>query len=50
VKVETSQGERQFSAEEIPAMMLVKMKEAYFGKKVTHAVVTVPAYLNDAQR
>ena len=34
-------------------MVLVKMKEtaeAYLGKKVTHAVVTVPAYFNDAQR
>jgi len=34
-------------------MVLIKMKEvaeAYLGKKVTHAVVTVPAYFNDAQR
>lgn len=34
-------------------MVLGKMKEvaeAYLGKKVTHAVVTVPAYFNDAQR
>jgi len=34
-------------------MVFVKMKEvaeAYLGKKVTHAVVTVPAYFNDAQR
>ena len=34
-------------------MVLSKMKEtaeAYLGKKVTHAVVTVPAYFNDAQR
>merc|ERR1712122_93555 len=38
----------------VPAsMVLIKMKEvaeAYLGKKVTHAVVTVPAYFNDAQR
>jgi len=53
VQVETSQGQKTFAAEEISAMVLVKMKEtaeAYLGKKVTHAVVTVPAYFNDAQR
>jgi len=53
VKVSTSQGEKTFAAEEISAMVLGKMKEtaeAYLGKKVTHAVVTVPAYFNDAQR
>jgi len=53
VQLETSQGEKIFSAEEISAMVLIKMKEtaeAYLGKKVTHAVVTVPAYFNDAQR
>merc|ERR1712130_334687 len=53
VQVETSQGEKTFAAEEISAMVLTKMKEtaeAFLGKKVTHAVVTVPAYFNDAQR
>jgi heat shock protein 5 len=42
-----------FAAEEISAMVLAKMRdvaEAYLSKKVTHAVVTVPAYFNDAQR
>jgi len=43
IKVDTSQGEKVFAAEEISAMVLIKMKEtaeAYLGKKVTHAVVT----------
>jgi len=53
VRVETSQGVKTFAPEEISAMVLGKMKEtaeSYLGKKVTHAVVTVPAYFNDAQR
>jgi len=47
-------GERKtFFAEEISAMILQKMKqtaEAYIGGKVQNAVITVPAYFNDAQR
>ncbi|KAK6620762.1 hypothetical protein RUM43_011057 [Polyplax serrata] len=53
IEVSTSQGNKLFAPEEISAMVLGKMKEtaeAYLGKKVTHAVVTVPAYFNDAQR
>lgn len=53
VKVQTGQGEKVFSPEEISAMVLIKMKEiaeTYLGENVTHAVVTVPAYFNDAQR
>jgi molecular chaperone DnaK (HSP70) len=46
IQVSTTQGDKVFAAEEISAMVLLKMKEtaeAYLGKKVTHAVVTVPA-------
>jgi len=53
VQVTVKGEEKQFSPEEISGMILGKMKqiaEDYLGTKVTHAVVTVPAYFNDAQR
>ncbi|CAI2170550.1 7047_t:CDS:2 [Funneliformis geosporum] len=53
IQVTVKGEEKVFTPEEISAMVLGKMKEiaeSYLGKKVTHAVVTVPAYFNDAQR
>jgi len=53
IQVEVKGEQKVFAPEEISAMVLGKMKEiaeSYLGKSVTHAVVTVPAYFNDAQR
>lgn len=53
IEVPLKDGAKVFQAEEISAMVLGKMKdtaEAYLGKDIKHAVVTVPAYFNDAQR
>ena len=53
VEVIVDGKKRQFAPEEVSAMILNKMKEiaeAYLGYEIKHAVVTVPAYFNDAQR
>lgn len=53
IKVNTAGGEKVLTPEEVSAMVLSKMKsiaEDYLAANVTHAVVTVPAYFNDAQR
>ena len=53
VEVSTKDGDKKYSPEQISAMILKKMKdiaESFIGKEVKHAVITVPAYFNDAQR
>jgi molecular chaperone DnaK len=53
VVVDVPAAGKQFTPEEISAMILQKLKadaEAYLGEKVTDAVITVPAYFNDSQR
>ncbi|KAF1766532.1 hypothetical protein GCK72_006489 [Caenorhabditis remanei] len=53
VEVKVGSESKQFTPEEVSAMVLTKMKqiaESYLGHEVKNAVVTVPAYFNDAQR
>jgi len=53
VEVKLKEGRKLFAPEEISAMVLGKMREvaeAFLGEKIKNAVVTVPAYFNDAQR
>jgi len=53
IQVDYKGETKEFFAEEISSMVLIKMKEvaeAYLGKSINNAVVTVPAYFNDSQR
>jgi len=53
IEVEVAGSKKTFSPEEISAMILTKMKdtaETFLGKEISNAVITVPAYFNDAQR
>jgi molecular chaperone DnaK len=52
-RVKIPQSNREYTPQEISAMILSKLKadaEAYLGETVTQAVITVPAYFNDSQR
>nr|UUA80580.1 heat shock proteins 68b [Arma chinensis] len=53
IRVQYKGESKKFAPEEVSSMVLTKMKEiaeAYLGKKVRDAVITVPAYFNDSQR
>jgi L1 cell adhesion molecule like protein len=53
IVVNLESGHKEFKPEEISAIVLGKMRsiaEEYLGQKVVNAVITVPAYFNDAQR
>jgi len=53
IEVQFKGETKEFASEEISSMVLMKMKEiaeAYLGREVKNAVITVPAYFNDSQR
>ena len=53
IEIQVGDKVEQYAPQQISAMVLAKMKadaEAYLGEKITQAVITVPAYFNDAQR